>query len=161
MMQPVSKDPSEFTGLGPIPGQRSHVSKKSDDDPMTTPAGVSGMTWHPVAAGALVVELSGVMDAPAALALRDLLDEQLGLSRWCRVVLDLTAITDLPRDGVELLVGLHRRAHIDGFVVVLVGSSRAEVERALQGAGALPLFATRPSVRHALAGLTAAIVTTG
>lgn len=142
----------------PNPGPRSNPGKK-ERDPTRTSTGVLGMTWHTEVAGALVVELSGMLDVPGALSLRELLDERLGLSRLCRVILDLTTITGMSREGVELLVHLHRRSLIEGFVVVLVGSSRGEVERPLLGAGALPLFATRPSVRHALAGVSGAIAT--
>lgn len=160
-MRPVSGNhSSKSSGLGPIPGQRSKVGTKSEHDPVKTSTGVLDMTWNTEVAGALVIALSGVLDAPGTLSLRELLEEQIGLTRFCRVVLDLTAIIGLSRDGVELLLQLHRRSHIDGFVVVLVGSSLAEVERPLLAAGALPLFATRLSVRHALAGVSSAIATT-
>lgn len=160
-MCPVpGNDPCEFAHLFPIPSRRSDVGATADTDHINTTGHILDMTWRTVAAGALVVQLSGVLDAPGVLSLRELLEERLGLSRLCRVILDLTAITRLSPEGVELLVELHRRSHIDGFVVVLVGSSRGEVERPLLGAGALPLFATRPTVRHALAGVSGAVATT-
>lgn len=156
-MRPVPGNQSSV--ICSIPGQRSDVGTRPEHDPKRTPTGVLVMTCHTEVAGALVVDLSGMLDAPGALSLHELLHEQLGRSRFCRVILDLTAITGLSREGVELLVQLHRRSHIDGFVAVPVGSSRGEVERPLLGAGALPLFATRPSVRHALAGVSGTIAT--
>jgi anti-anti-sigma regulatory factor len=71
----------------------------------------------------------------------------------CRVVLDLTGVTEVTADGIALLVGLHRRARIDGFVLLLIGLINPQVERPLRLAGALPLFTTRPSMSHALDGL--------
>jgi anti-anti-sigma regulatory factor len=71
----------------------------------------------------------------------------------CRVVLDLSGITGITPDGMELLVGVHRRAHVDGFTLLLIGLINPNVERPLRLAGALPLFTTRPSMAHALAGL--------
>jgi anti-anti-sigma factor len=104
----------------------------------------------------LVIALSGELNSAAATSMGDLIDEQTGRSRVCRVVLDLAHTTGISADGIALLVGLHRRARIEGFALFLIGLINRNVERPLRLAGALPLFTTRTSIGHALAGLPGA-----
>jgi anti-anti-sigma factor len=100
----------------------------------------------------LVIQLSGELDTSGADSVDRLLNVQLSRP-LCRVVLDVGALTQLSGDGIELLVGLHRRARIEGFVLLLVGLANRAAERPLRLAGALPLFTTRPTLEHALAGV--------
>ena len=102
----------------------------------------------------LLIAVSGELDSAETPQVRTLLDQRLDLSRYRRVILDLTNLTLLSSEGVELLVYLHRRSRIGRFALILVGSSRPEVERPLQLTGWLPLFMTRPSLGHAYAGPT-------
>jgi anti-anti-sigma factor len=110
------------------------------------------LTQHEPRTAVLLITLSGGLDPLGTRRVRTLLDQRSDLSGYRRVILDLAGLTLLSSEGVELLVELHRRARTGRFVLILVGSSHPRVERPLRLAGALPLFTTRPTIDHALAG---------
>lgn len=148
-VHPMTRHHADDLGpYSPRAGHRSDVPRQRE-----TRDSRAELVWRTPTPRVLVIHTSGELDPVAGESLSKLVDEQLGLSRLCRVVLDLTDVAVLSADGVRLLLDLHRRSRVEGFALVLVGSARREVERPLRLAGALPLFTTRTTVRHALAGL--------
>lgn len=139
----------------PVPRQAragSPVGKHADATSQRAPS--CSLTCTRPSPRVLVFQLCGELDTSGADSVGRLLDEQLSRP-LCRVVVDVGALTQVSGDGIKLLVGLHRRARIQGFALLLVGLANRAAERPLRLAGALPLFTTRPTLEHALAGVTA------
>jgi anti-anti-sigma factor len=72
--------------------------------------------------GVRVVHLTGPVDVSGAMALRDLLGQQID-SPAARVLLDLTDVTLIDSSGIGILVTAHRRADGQGARFGLAGAS--------------------------------------
>jgi len=100
----------------------------------------------------LVVRITGELDTVTVPQLRPVLNEHLGWSRPCRLVLDLTGVTLLTSAALTLLLELqHSTRHHDEHLI-LVGAGHRAVHRPLRLTGLLPLFDTRPTLDQALTG---------
>ncbi len=153
-MHPMSRHHTDESRPVRPPTRRGQPDHPDQREP---PESRGKLRWRKPTPGVLVIHARGELDSFGAGSLGGLVDEQLGLGRVGRVVVDLTDITMISCEGMEVLLDLHRRSRFDGFALVLVGASRRAVERPLRVAGVLPLFATRPTVRHALTGVPGAL----
>jgi anti-anti-sigma factor len=104
---------------------------------------------------ALVALVSGDVAAAGAPRLPEEIGGALSRSRPCRLVLDLSRVTELPPAAVTVLRQLRRRCRAQDVRLVLVGAGHQPIHRPLRLTGLLSLFDTRPTVEHALAGATA------
>lgn len=100
----------------------------------------------------LVVRIAGELDIATVPQLRTVLNEHLGWSRPCRLVLDLTGVTLLSSAALTLLLELHYCTRHHDEHLILVAAGHRAVHRPLRLTGLLALFDTRPTLDQALTG---------
>ena len=100
----------------------------------------------------VLVQVAGELNADGAETLRAVLSEHLTHPAPCRLLVDLSQVDDLPQEGLDLLLALHRRCRIVDTHLLLVGAGHRAVHQPLRISGLLPLFDMRPTVPSALTG---------
>jgi anti-sigma B factor antagonist len=100
----------------------------------------------------VLIHVSGDVDAHSSPRLRELISQRLA-SVAETLVLDLTDVSFLGVDGLELLVQAQQRAESRAVVLRLV-TGPVSVRRALAAAGLTNEFATFPTLRAATSDLS-------
>ena len=98
----------------------------------------------------LLVRLRGDVDATAIARLRADLDREFRETPFACLLVDLSRVTLLGSDALDLLLELRRRCRVENRHVVLVGTGCPAVHRPLLVSGLLPLFDTRLTLQAAL-----------
>ncbi|MDQ2789009.1 MAG: STAS domain-containing protein [Actinomycetota bacterium] len=104
------------------------------------------------APGVCVVGVGGELDMLTAPMLTGCLDEQLA-NAPSHLVIDMQAVRFLGCSGLNTLVTVRERALTMGVVLHLAGVEQRAVVLPLQATGLLPMFATYPTLDHALSTL--------
>ncbi|PZS22722.1 MAG: anti-sigma factor antagonist, partial [Pseudonocardiales bacterium] len=99
-----------------------------------------------------VVGVGGELDMLTAPMLTGCLDEQLA-NAPSHLVIDMQAVRFLGCSGLNTLVTVRERALTMGVVLHLAGVEQRAVVLPLQATGLLPMFATYPTLDHALSTL--------
>lgn len=101
--------------------------------------------------GVKVVHLHGPVDVSRAMALRDLLGEQID-SPSARVLLDLSDVSLIDSSGIGILVTAHRRAAGQGARFALAGAT-GTVARVFEMTRTDKLLAIHPTVEDGVGAL--------
>ena len=112
------------------------------------PTTTLGVSAHELEGGVLLVELDGELDLASAQTMRDVFAtaEEAG---YARVVVDLSAVTEVDSTGLAVLVAVHQHlARSRGELVVVVGNE--DIASKIQITGLDRVFTLSTSREEAL-----------